>query len=358
MASPRNTRIALSEIPDRMELLRVATTPTNPEAAEPTPANILNQTIFDNTSNNISLDHESPVASPDEIVIKQRGRRRFTLTWSPDKMSTQSPFQKTPTKLSNHMILRSSPRKRLLMTSESPFGRSQMDSSSPADNIKNLSGFRSPCNGTPIIKKLKLDETPVAQTNRNVDLNVMLKGLSHNQLVEMIGNLVTKDARLEEIIRSDFPMPDIGYLEDELILCKRNIFKSLPTSRLCKKTDSTAYAKAVMHVSAFKTAIIGHTRKLHDSSHWDALLDYVLMAWNYVRATPIWDNNSHNAIRRQCFKVLTCHCVAAVKHGGLRLGTQRLNNLERNLGDWSKDHEDVLSCVNALNRTLNFRSSI
>lgn len=357
MASPRNTRIALSEIPDRLELLRVATTPTNPEAAEPTPANVLNQTIFDNAINNISLDHESPVASPDEIVIKQRGRRRMTITWSPDKLSTQSPFQKTPTKIANHMTLRSSPRKRLLMSESSPYARSSMDSSASV-NIQNLSGFRSPCNTTPIVKKLKLDETPVAQTNRNISLNVMLKGLSHSQLVDMIGNLVAKDARLEEVIRSDFPMPDIGYLEDELVLCKRNIFKSLPTSRLCKKTDSTAYAKAVMHVSAFKTAIMSHTRKLHDSSHWDALLDYVLMAWSYVKATPVWDNNSHNALRRQCFKVLTCHCVAALKHGGLRLGTQRLNNLERNLTDWAKDHEDVLSCVNALNRTYNFRSSI
>lgn len=358
MASPRNIRIALSEIPDRLELLRVATTPTNPEADEPTPANILNQTIFDNPINNISLDHESPVASPDEIVIKQRGRRRFTLTWSPDKQSTHSPFQKTPTKIAaaTHMTLRSSPRKRLLMT-ETPHIQSPMESLA-TDNIQRLSGYRSSCNMTPIVKKLKLDETPVAQTNHNISLNVMLKGLSHNQLVEMIGNLAAKDSKLEEVIRQDFPMPDIGYLEDELTLCKRNIFKSLPTSRLCKKTDSTAYAKAVMHVSAFKAAIISHTRKLHDSSHWDALLDYVLMAWNYVRATPIWDNNSHNAIRRHCFKVLTCHCVAALKYGGLRLGTQRLNNLERNLADWSKDHEDVLSCVNALNRTFNFRSSI
>ncbi|XP_055923432.1 uncharacterized protein LOC129953914 [Eupeodes corollae] len=357
MASPRNTRIALSEIPDRLELLRVATTPTNPEAAEPTPANILNQTIFDNAINNMSLDHESPVASPDEIVIKQRGRRRFTLTWSPDKLSSQSPFQKTPTKIATHMTLRSSPRKRLLMT-ETPYSKSPSADSCASDNIGRLSGFRSPCNMTPIVKKLKLDETPVAQTNFNTSLDVMLKGLSHNQLVEMIGHLVAKDAKLEEVIRSDFPLPDIGYLEDELILCKRNIFKSLPTSRLCKKTDSSAYAKAVMHVSAFKTAIISHTRKLHDSSHWDALLDYALMAWNYVRATPIWDNNSHNAIRRQCFKILTCHCVAALKHGGLRVGVQRLNNLERNLADWSKDHEDVLSCVNALNKTFNFRSSM
>lgn len=141
-------------------------------------------------------------------------------------------------------------------------------------------------------------------------------------------------------------------MEQELLHAKRMIFKSLPTSRLCRKTDGTAYKRASLHLNEFKSSLVQHTKQLNDSGHWDALLDYVILAWPYVKSTPIWDNNSHNAVRRQCFKLLVCTCVAAVKSGGNRLGTSRLQVLERSLQDWSHDYEGVSSCINALNKVL------
>lgn len=209
MAAPQNTRSALSEIPGRLEQLRVAATPTNQMADEPTPANVLNPLILDETMTNISLQQSSPtIASPDEFVIRQRGRRRFTLTWSPDKLSAQSPFQKTPTKGASHMTLRSSPCKRLHMT-ETSFPKSPAKCA--ANHIQKSSttyGSKSLCNTTPV-KKLKLDEKSIATSNVHINLRVLLRGLSHSQLIEIIGNLVEKDGSLEEKIRADFPVPDI-----------------------------------------------------------------------------------------------------------------------------------------------------
>lgn len=148
-------------------------------------------------------------------------------------------------------------------------------------------------------------------------------------------------------------------LENELIMIKKNIYKSLPNNRLCKKTDSVAYSRASTHLTELKTTITNHTSKLCEGLHWDALIDYTIIAWNYVRATPIWDNNSHNSIRRQCFKILSNHCSNSLKLGGLNLGTQRLQNVERTIKEWAKDFEDALACVRLVNQMfLKYRTSL
>ncbi|KAH8300499.1 hypothetical protein KR018_009212 [Drosophila ironensis] len=383
MTTPLQTRMALAEIPDRLEALRMANTPTNANRRtldEPTPAAIINTPNangglglrVDNDANVVQAQDFvfSPLPSPDEMVIRQRGRRRFTTTFSPDKANggaagagggsaggsaMRSPFQRTPTKnlqLTSGMILRSSPRKRLTMGSTPP-EPTPMETYSP---IK-MATTKQLWPGTPIVKKLKMDNRPVGQTNADTGLPSLLQGLSQQQLIELIMNNV-KTAGDEEAIRRQLPTPDISSLEQELQYAKRLIFKSLPTSRLCKKTDAAAYSKAAMHLNEFKRVLQSQAKRLHDSTHWDALVDYVSMAWQCVASTPNWESHAHNAVRRQCFKLLACSCYAAIKHGGIRLGQVRLETLERNLREWSKDYEDVLSCVNALQRTLNNRTSL
>ncbi|XP_030375535.1 uncharacterized protein LOC115624825 [Scaptodrosophila lebanonensis] len=376
MTTPLQTRMALAEIPDRLEALRVANTPTNANRRtpdEPTPAAINNTpngggiaVFVDNAANVVQTQdfNFSPLPSPDELVIRQRGRR-FTTTFSPSSggpTTIRSPFQRTPTKnlqLTSGMILRSSPRKRLTMGSTPP-EPIPMDSYSP---IKLTGTKQQLWPGTPIVKKLKMDDRPVGQTNSDVPLPLLLQGLSQQQLIDMVMCKIKQEIpadceSAEQQLRAQLPTPDISALEQELHYAKRLIFKSLPTSRLCKKTDAAAYSKAAIHLNEFKRLLQMQAKRLHDSTHWDALIDYVSMAWQCVASTPNWESNSHNAVRRQCFKLLACSCYAAIKHAGVRLGQTRLENLERNLREWSKDYEDVLSCVNALQRTLNNRTSL
>lgn len=51
------------------------------------------------------------------------------------------------------------------------------------------------------------------------------------------------------------PSPDLDPLEERLVELKRNIYKSLPNSRLTSKTDSPAYSRAAIHVLAFKVRV-------------------------------------------------------------------------------------------------------
>lgn len=134
-------------------------------------------------------------------------------------------------------------------------------------------------------------------------------------------------------------------MELQLGHLKKNIFRSLPSSRLVKKNDSVAFARASLHLVAFKTAIVEQLAQLHDSKHYDALLDYVSMAWAYVRSTPIWENHSHNAVRRHCFKNLAYHGKLALQHGGLLLGEERLRNFEGRLKDLQTDCDLLSSCA-------------
>ena len=53
------------------------------------------------------------------------------------------------------------------------------------------------------------------------------------------------------------------------------------------------------------------------SQSYQASLDYVLMAWEFVHRLPDWDNFDHNKIKVQCFKNLSSQCMSVVKKAPL-----------------------------------------
>lgn len=245
------------------------------------------------------------------------------------------------------MTLRSSPRKRLYNPDGScilmsPFRSDKQQTQSPRRTNRFLTSLSA--DYTPQTKRLRIADIPMSQRNEKTPLNKILKGLTNNQLIQIIQTLVNNEPGLETKIRSNLPMPDIKPMEEPLATLKKNIFKSLPTSRLVKSTDSVSYSRASTHLAAFKKAIVDQSRVLNDSEHWDALLDYCLMAWNFVRATPVWDNTSHNAMRRNCFKILSWQCLTALKTGGIYLGESRLIEFYSRIQNMKDDCDDIGSC--------------
>lgn len=237
------------------------------------------------------------------------------------------------------MTLRSSPRKRL-------YGSDRLSSPSPNKcNSPNRSAAASATLHSPQSKRSRLMTTPIAQINTKTPLSKLLKGLSNAQLINIIQSAVNNDSELEGKIRANLPTPDIRPMEEQLIILKKNIFKSLPTSRLMKSTDSVAHSRVVTHLVAFKKVIVDQSRQLNESENWDALLDYSILAWNYVQYTPIWENSSQNAMRRSCFKILSWHCLCAIKSGGAFLGEQRLNEFHSLIPNMRNDCEDIGQCV-------------
>lgn len=77
--------------------------------------------------------------------------------------------------------------------------------------------------------------------------------------------------------------------------------------------------RAATHLLALKKAVLEEGKQLLDAQQWAATVDYTVMAWLIVRATPVWDNPPHNNIRRQCFKALAANCMQALKKSALRI---------------------------------------
>ncbi|XP_050344311.1 uncharacterized protein LOC126769499 [Nymphalis io] len=336
--APRRTRAALAEIPVRLDRLRV--TPLRP------------LTNTREVSPSLPPGYLSPAPSPDEFLIQQRGRKRLPVTWSPDIDLKRSAFQSTvrtppkntpgrnsPPRLS--VTLRSTPRKRLLLgdVERVPLTPEKIDFS----DISTPQKFKmnSPTKFTPPIKRSRLEHTFDGEFKGSLD--TALKGLSPTQLIHMIKKITHKHPDVEQDIRKEMPTPDLSPLEEKLSYLKSNIFKSLPTSRLTSKTDSPAYSRVATHLAAFKKCLIEQGKVLVDSQHWETVMKYVFLAWSYVRATPVWDNQPHNAQRKQCFKALTNFCMTALKKGDF--DNYFMADVQDKLQGMEADSEEVQSCL-------------
>lgn len=142
-----------------------------------------------------------------------------------------------------------------------------------------------------------------------------ISGLSRAQLLDVLNELVAKRPEIEEDLRQCLPKPDLGHMEEKLNYLKRNIFKALPNTRLESKTDSMAYQRVAQHLVVFKKELIDQGKLLTDANAWPSLVDHSIMAWNFVAATPTWDNAPHNNVKKQCFKALAANLNMALKKG-------------------------------------------
>ena len=83
---------------------------------------------------------------------------------------------------------------------------------------------------------------------------------------------------------------------------------------------------------------------MQDSHAFDALIDYVLMAWSYARGLPFYDDSQHNTIRRDCFKLLSLNAKTALKHGGSKIGADRINTFREQYKLMASDFDEIEKC--------------
>lgn len=195
------------------------------------------------------------VPSLDEIVIRQRGRKKqpAKISWSPIK----SPF-KTPTKRNStlHMSLMSpSPAKKLFNNSSTPMKlRSSPRKRILVDTPNNETEPSS--SSTPVstpTKRFKFfDDSAMNANNSDVPVRTLLKGLSPDQLIKIICDMSAKNPSFEEGVRKNLPLPDIRSFEDQLCSLRKNITRNSPRSRLLSKTDGAAFSHAKTHLIDFK----------------------------------------------------------------------------------------------------------
>ena len=348
--TPR-TRAPLGELPIGTGHATVSVTSPPPTQTAATPQrSVLGPRPIHSPSANIPDSILTPTLSPEEMVIRQRGRRRRTVIWSPDhadRAMFPSPM-KTPTKNVSTMMLRSSPRKRSLMQefSDVPPSTSGGGYSSPSKRVPQSSSrmWMGDFLAGTSTKKVRLEETAMNRVNEDIPLDIILKGYSREQLIGIIGSMVAKNGQLEGAVRRELPLPDITPLDAELGRIRKNIFACVPNQKFFSRTDGHGFLRAATHLATFKQTVHSQAQNLYASRHWDALLDYVLMAWTHVRETPVYDNAKHNATRRYCFKLLAHHATSALKHGAVGLGTERIARFQQKLPCMVADWEEIGEC--------------
>jgi len=287
----------------------------------------------------ISQSHTARSISPEEMVIRSRGRRRFPPSFSPERMVTPSPvytrnFPSPPRKSSPPRPAEEGRRETSSLSETAEQARKQLmfqdDEIQEFSILKLLPVFNKTAAQNELsdphpseieflaehkVKKQRVlfpradgDNTPLHSSFLRLAM-----GLSKNQLVELLTSLTATDPSIVSSLEKLFPKPDLSGLISHLTYLSQNIYKAIPVGRSSNHTDSIAYNRVSTHLSAFKKSLVEDLAMLLEAAQWASVLEYVIMSWEIVGATPVWANSTHNASRNSCFKHLATSVVKVVK---------------------------------------------
>ncbi|XP_013788424.1 uncharacterized protein LOC106472333 [Limulus polyphemus] len=309
-----------------------------------------------NNEHNINFNWLPTPTSPEEEVIRQRGRRQVTQSFLMDcfsspkgtprlrsEMRGETP-PKTPSKSPNKSRTpqKSSPSSTKILatpTRTSPRKRLNLSQDTPDSDTSGFLGFSRSKRTMTQSKKTKIQR----KTPPGINVDVALKALSHNQLIELLQELMTSIPDLKKVVGERLPSPDLQPLEKNLNNLQRNIYKSFPNTRWGSNRDDFCYRRVRTHLEAFKKACIQQGRQLIESQQWGAAVDYVMLAWSYVRHLPDWDESTHNCIKAQCFKTLSTQCMTSVKK--MAMDIDEVEDIVERLQEMVQDSETILPCL-------------
>ncbi|XP_040888580.1 uncharacterized protein LOC121178122 [Toxotes jaculatrix] len=170
--------------------------------------------------------------------------------------------------------------------------------------------------------------------------------LPKQQLVQLIRSLILVEQSQEPRILAS----DLKYLQEDLQLKKANVYRSIPYSRFGSNRDAHCYRKAYPHLVAFKVSCQEWGQVLLRNKEWDAVLEHTLMAWRYTSELPQWDTANHNALREQCYSILTAHGLTALQH--YHPEPNRGRELLRRLEMAQLHSQSILPCIQELQRIM------
>lgn len=301
--------------------------------------------INHHNNHNILVSLPLTPISPDEEVIRLRGRRRPAqpisktideIQLTPKKSPMKSPRKlKSPQKLTPPktplMPSRTSPRKRLNLQDFGSYAET-----TPLSPKKK---------GSPNSKRMRV-YTPRKLTN----IEGTLSTLSHRQLVDLVKSVMNQSPDIRKMIEEEIPVPDLNPLEEKLNTLQRNIYRSIPSTRWESNRDLFCYRRVSSHLESFKKECIEQGRKMILNKQWDTAIEYVLMAWRYAHCLPDWDTAIHNKGKAQCFKALGAVFFNAIKQ--IQLDKQELLEIVDRLKDLSEENNCLQPSIKYIEEQL------
>ncbi|CAH1796662.1 unnamed protein product [Owenia fusiformis] len=265
--------------------------------------------------------------SPDEEIIQRRSSRLGNktpadvtqrLVFDDNEVVTDTP-PKTP---------KMSPRKRLVLTP------TKSNPNSPAKCIA--------C--TPKRQRM-------IRKKRGIPLTTELSGLSKDQVVFLLGTIVSSHPELEEEVRDLLPAPDLRPLEENLRYLRKNIYKAIPDRKFGSMSrDSPSFKRVKTHLETFKRTLTDQGKELLHAQQWEASIDYSLLAWKYVSELPDWDYESHKQIKIQCYKNMAAQCMSALKKSTLE--KEYYHSIKPKIESASKIYAEIGLCLPQIDKIL------
>lgn len=285
--------------------------------------------------NMVHFSSPSPSTSPDEEVVRKRGRRiippgnQFALTpprtptkrqQSP-KDSSNSEHTQTPSKSQLMMSpVRSSPRKRLLL----PADISEAVNASPSKKLV------SP------VKRLRLQSREA-----EAETEVALTALTRPQLIALLKDTMAHSAAAKQIIQELLPKPDLAHSMQKLEKLLHQIYRAFPQKHWGNSRDAFCFRRVQIPIETFKHKCLQRGQQLCQAEQWSSLLEYAQQAWNFVCKMPDWQDNSHNKAKLVCLRTLAAHCSTALKK--VSLDQRQLQTLIARLKEMKDDSPCITS---------------
>ena len=84
-------------------------------------------------------------------------------------------------------------------------------------------------------------------------------------------------------------------------------------------------------------------KPLLEGEQWVGVLDYSVLTWGYVKATPVWENPTHNNTRKSCFRALAAASMTALRRG--HFTSEQLAGIRVKMAKLQVDSDEVIVCL-------------
>ena len=161
--------------------------------------------------------------SPDELVIRSRGRRVLPTTFSPERPAWQAV------------------RRKIDFQQESDLGPGPVQVQLEPQEVQFTTG------------EVELDQEKM-KTRKSYSTAALTRAaaLSKQQLVSLLGSLTSDQPELQARLEALLPQPDLTPALTNLHNLRKNIYIAMPASRLAAMSDSGAFNWVKDHLQAFR----------------------------------------------------------------------------------------------------------
>ena len=171
----------------------------------------------------------------------------------------------------------------------------------------------------PVDSSDSTNQPPKKKRKTTVNLSKLIRGLTKEQLEEMILNVTNELPDIEETVRKHLPTFDIQQAIQEAQKLKKKLFQEFPNTRYGSPYDHYAFTRVKSSQSAYSTAVRKPLTVLSSAKQWSVLLDYILAVIEESAELPDWDCEADRKPKQSLFKAFASHLLKILERNDFEI---------------------------------------